>query len=406
MIVHFLVLLVYAGIIGGFASLLPEFGGANPRVVGDLAIVTLVVVCAGHLLAVLALRQKRVERAFAAMHAAQIEIRGELQGARDAATAIHDAIAAAAETRRGEQTSIGEVMAEVQVLQSLVGKLSDRGPPLAGLHARIEPASISETAPDLVAQRRSLRGLGEPEVLDIVRQGLREGRVDLYVQPVVSLPQRKHRFYECFSRIRAADGGIVGPDQYLGGAEREGLIGAIDNMLLFRCVQLVRRIHKVNRDISIFVNISEHSLADQRFFRDFAAFVADNRELAPFLVFEFAQSHVVRHGAAVMLELERLSRLGFRFSMDQITNLDLDVDALAQRHVRFIKIDAARLLHASRAAEPRLDLHRFKRALVRNQIDLIVERIETEQTLVELLDYPIDFGQGFLFGEPKIAKAA
>ena len=29
---------------------------------------------------------------------------------------------------------------------------------------------------------------------------------------------------------------------------------------------------------------------------------------------------------------------------------------------------------------------------------------ETEQMLVELLDYSIDFGQGYLFGEPRLSK--
>jgi cyclic-di-GMP phosphodiesterase TipF (flagellum assembly factor) len=37
-------------------------------------------------------------------------------------------------------------------------------------------------------------------------------------------------------------------------------------------------------------------------------------------------------------------------------------------------------------------------------IDLIVEKIETEQMLVELLEYSIDFGQGYLFGEPRLSK--
>mgnify|MGYP003339569298 FL=1 len=34
----------------------------------------------------------------------------------------------------------------------------------------------------------------------------------------------------------------------------------------------------------------------------------------------------------------------------------------------------------------------------------LVEKIETEQMLVELLDYSIDFGQGYLFGEPRLSK--
>jgi cyclic-di-GMP phosphodiesterase TipF (flagellum assembly factor) len=81
---------------------------------------------------------------------------------------------------------------------------------------------------------RVITDADEATVLEIVREGLRNNRVDLFVQPVVSLPQRKHRHYECFSRIRAADGAMITPEQYLAIAEREGLIGAIDNMLLFR----------------------------------------------------------------------------------------------------------------------------------------------------------------------------
>lgn len=407
MLFQLAIVFTYGVAILGAAMAVAEAGWADRFAAHAAALGIFVVFNSIHLQIVLAARQRRTERALVAMHAMNMETRRELEGARDEAKAIHDAIVQAAQAREGQSATIGEVMAELQVLQNLVSDLSRRHvPPAREAGAGAEPTPLSETPPQAVASRRSLRGLGEGEVLEIVRQGLREGRVDLFVQPIVSLPQRKHRFYECFSRIRSADGGMIGPDQYLAGAEREGLIGAIDNMLLFRCVQLVRRVQKASRDVGIFVNISEHSLADHRFFRDFTAFVAENRELAPQLIFEFAQAHVARHGAAVMLELERLARLGFRFSMDQITDLNLDVDALAARHFRFVKIDANRLLQASREAEPRLDLARLKSALERSRIDLIVERIESEKTLVELLDQPIDFGQGYLFGEPRVAKAA
>jgi cyclic-di-GMP phosphodiesterase TipF (flagellum assembly factor) len=194
---------------------------------------------------------------------------------------------------------------------------------------------------------------------------------------------------------------MIVPEQYLAIAERAGLIAAIDNMLLFRCVQLVRRVQKRKTHNGIFVNISEHTLSDTKFFKDFVAFVAANRDLAPNLVFEFAQAHVARHGAAVMFELERLSRLGFRFSMDQVTDLNFDVDDLAARHFRYIKIEAGRLLEQTENNERRLDVRALKTALDRSGIDLIVEKIETEPKLVEILDMPVDFGQGYLFGEPR-----
>jgi cyclic-di-GMP phosphodiesterase TipF (flagellum assembly factor) len=352
--------------------------------------------------------QRSTERGLATMEEALLEMRADLDAQRRITERALEASAAGP-----DRAAIDEVASEVRVLHALVAGLSARGTTggasVSSATARAAAPSGSQVQLRAVGGKeppRASRLLDEPEILSIVRSGLREGRVDVYVQPIVSLPQRRHRFYECFSRIRDADGNVVGPDRYLGGAEREGLIGAIDNMLLFRSVQLVRRIHKANREVGIFVNISEHSLADKRFFRDFAAFVAENKELAPYLIFEFAQAHVARHGAAVMLELERLARRGFRFSMDQVTDLDLDIDALAERQFRFIKVDARRLLQAARDEAAPLDLRRFKASLDRNQIDLVVERIEDEQALLELLDYPIDFGQGYLFGEPRLAKTA
>jgi cyclic-di-GMP phosphodiesterase TipF (flagellum assembly factor) len=374
--------------------------------------------------------RETASRSLAEMAADLRDMRDEIDAQRriliaavDSAPAGAPASPASPASPSPDRAAIDDMASEVRVLQKLVADLSGRAAEPAGAAARGPRASAAMPAPAppppppssqpvqlraVAAQepRRAARPATETDTLSIVRAGLREGRVDVYIQPIVSLPQRKHRFYECFTRIRDAEGNVIGPDRYLAGAEREGLIGAIDNMLLFRSVQLVRRVHKANRDVGIFVNISEHSLADKRFFRDFAAFVSENKELAPYLIFEFAQAHVARHGAAVMLELERLARRGFRFSMDQVTDLDVDATALGERQFRFIKVDAQRLLQASRDESAPVDPRRFKAALERNHIDLVVERIESEQTLLELLDYPIDFGQGYLFGEPRQAKTA
>ncbi len=54
-----------------------------------------------------------------------------------------------------------------------------------------------------------------------------------------------------------------------------------------------------------------------------------------------------------------------------------------------------------RDPESPLDIDAVKQAFERASIDLIVDRVETEQALVEVLDLPIDYGQGVLFGEPR-----
>ena len=183
---------------------------------------------------------------------------------------------ALADLQSRPEQNVGAVVAEVKVLQSLVERLYSaraarrRQPPHRAPRraARRQPAAEARRAPAAPrGQRpasggRSLpmppvaEGLDEQEILDLVREGLRENAVELALQPIVSLPQRKRRFFECFSRVRTDDGRVIVPEQYLDVAERHGLVTAIDNLLLFRCIQTLRRIRKSNANVGFFLNIS------------------------------------------------------------------------------------------------------------------------------------------------------
>ena len=325
---------------------------------------------------------------------------------------------------------VGEVVAEVKVLQSLIERLYSARSGTSGIAAAPipkapaqpsrpmgDPAGGTPAVPAPVqsggqnAAAGSLpmpplaEGLDEQTILDLVREGLRENAVELALQPIVSLPQRKRRYFECYSRVRTNDGKIIVPEQYLDVAERYGLLTAIDNLLLFRCIQTLRRIRKSNTNLGFFLNISPHTLVDRGFFRDFIQLMAQNIELAPALVFEFPQRAVAQADDSLWRDLDRLAQMGFRFSLDQVSDLDIDASDLSARHFRFLKLDAGRVLDAARKGLFGADPKMLKRTLDSYAIDLVVERIETEPMLLELLDLQIDFGQGFLFGEPRIAKS-
>jgi len=78
---------------------------------------------------------------------------------------------------------------------------------------------------------------------------------------------------------------VLVPSQYIAIAEREALAAATDNMMLFLCVQMVRWTQKKNTNISVFCNISAHSLTDRHIFSNFIEFMADNTALAADLIF-------------------------------------------------------------------------------------------------------------------------
>ena len=251
-------------------------------------------------------------------------------------------------------------------------------------------------------------------LLATVREALAQNRVDLYLQPVVSLPQRRTVFYESFSRLRDEAGRVLMPAEYLAVAEPEGLVPVIDNLLLFRCVQIVRRLAKTDRKVGIFCNISLGSLSDESFFPQFLDFLSQNRDLAGALIFELGQASFSERGAIESRNMAKLADMGFRFSIDKVTDLDLDFADLGRTDVKFVKIGAQVLLEQLLEVEGRMALKSMKdlqasdfTALTRRYgVEVIAEKVEAERQVIDVLELDIAYGQGHLFGEPRAIREA
>lgn len=242
------------------------------------------------------------------------------------------------------------------------------------------------------------------EMLDIIQRALVDNRVDLHVQPIVSLPQRKLKYYEALTRLRGADGRTIMPAQYLAVAEEAGLMSTVDNLLLFRSVQFIRRLTARQREVGVFCNVSLASLNDAQFFPQFVDFMRAHRDLIDQIVFELPQSAYDAMGPGEEASLAELSRLGFAFSMDHVTSLDFDLDAMRRRGVRFVKVSPQILLSPATREIGGIAIEDLRPLLARHGIALIGEKIESERQVVDLLDFEIDYGQGFLFGEPRPLK--
>lgn len=240
----------------------------------------------------------------------------------------------------------------------------------------------------------------DTEILAFLDRAVREDRVQLYIQPTVRLPQRIPAFYECFSRITDNEGNIIRPEQYLPVSDAAGLTAALDNLLLFRCVQLVRQTRREQPNILFFCNISNKTLTDIEFFNDFIDFMANNAQLASSLIFEFSQNTIEDSTFEIHTNLKRLAGLGFRLAVDKLKDLNFDLSALSSKGFKFIKIDAHLLHEVAKGEGALIKMNSLKGAMDRQGMDLIVEKIETEEMLLDLLDLKIDFGQGYLFGEP------
>jgi cyclic-di-GMP phosphodiesterase TipF (flagellum assembly factor) len=179
----------------------------------------------------------------------------------------------------------------------------------------------------------------------------------------------------------------------------------IDSLVLFRCVQVVRRLLLKNREIGVFCNLSAATLTDSTSFPQFLDFMDANRAIAPSLVLEFPQIALRSIGPIENESLAALSERGYRFSLDNVTDLRLEPRELANRGFRFIKIPASLLLNRGPAAPADIHPSDLSDLLGRFGIDLIADKIENEGSVVDLLDCDVRFGQGFLFSPPRPVRA-
>ncbi|MDP3854740.1 EAL domain-containing protein [Phenylobacterium sp.] len=294
-----------------------------------------------------------------------------------------------------------ELHDEVHILEDLVQRMGQR----------LEERVASTPVPDRQDGRRSHQSAA---LLETVRDALADNRVDLYLQPIVGLPQRRTVFYESYSRLRDETGRVLMPAEYLTVAEPEGLMTSIDNLLLFRCVQIVRRLAKQDRKVGIFCNVSTSSLADETFFPQFLELLAANRDLAGALIFELGQAAFDARGSVEARNMGKLAELGFRFSLDKVVDLDIDFQDLARSDVKFLKISAQVLLDELTETDeglvlrsmPDLAAQDFAQLTRRYGVDLIAEKVESERQIVDILELDIHFGQGHLFGEPRPIRDA
>ncbi len=384
--------LIYAAIgVGAGFGLFTYAGIELPLAVGAGAIVT-ALIGQVHLFATRGGASKTVEDRIAAVEAAQRDTKERL----DVTEARTDAIESTVKQELTERRDA--LVSEMKQLEGLIDRLS------RSFENKLSSAeAVGEVAPQ------------EDAVLRAVKDALQDGRVDLHLQPIVSLPQRRVSFYEGFTRLRRPDGSLILPAEFLDAARRASLMGVIDNMMLYRSVEVVRRLAARDRRVGVFCNVSSHSLEDPHFFPFFLSHMEKNRDLAGALIFEIRADRFEGRSKQMRSAMERLTALGFRFSIDHAETLEFDLPRLQDAGVRFVKVKGGDMIDQLRdpsgprpisSVQRQISGEEVSAVCSRYGVTLIAEKIEEEVSVVEVLEYAIPYGQGHIFGAPRPIKSS
>jgi cyclic-di-GMP phosphodiesterase TipF (flagellum assembly factor) len=165
-------------------------------------------------------------------------------------------------------------------------------------------------------------------LLETVREALADGRVDLYLQPVVSLPQRRTVFYESFSRLRDETGRVMMPAEYPQRRRAEGLVSGHRQPA---AVPLRADRAAAGQAGPQGRHLLQHRpglLGDETFFPQFLEFLSPEPRPGRRADLRTRPGGLQRPRLGEARNMAKLADLGFRFSLDKVTDLDLDFQDL------------------------------------------------------------------------------
>lgn len=253
----------------------------------------------------------------------------------------------------------------------------------------------------------------EQAMADIIKAALVGNRVELDLQPIKATASETVKFYEAFSYIKDSEGERFSWNDYLIPALKGGYLGALDTLQIFRSIKILDKIAEHDPNVGIFCNLSMAALTDHRFFPQMLQLLRQNQELSPLLLFEFTHSDFANRSNEAAANMYQLSRLGFRFSVDHVTTLDLNLADMQRAGVRYVKMQHSALLsQLEEGINPQTSIERVLNAedisllFTRYGIDLIATHVEDEASARQLLRYDIPYGQGQFFGPQRLIKEA
>jgi cyclic-di-GMP phosphodiesterase TipF (flagellum assembly factor) len=221
-------------------------------------------------------------------------------------------------------------------------------------------------------------------------------QVEVYLQPVITLPQRKVVAYEALARLRLDDLTLE-PEQFLPVLERHGRTTELDRRMLMRAGTIVRHLAKRGSDARVTYGLSPLSLFEPGFLKDIGRMTGDDQILAALeIALPQASWRGLDSGQLGLLAALR-GRIGF--CLDRPNDLRFDVQDLAHHHIGQVKVPADLLLRPAPGpgAVSDIAIEDIAPALARARVRLVVTDVAHEADVPDLIDLNVPFAQGAVF---------
>ena len=237
----------------------------------------------------------------------------------------------------------------------------------------------------------------------LLRRSIAERRFRMAFQPIVSIADRTPHHYEALIRpLQADDSAMSHPGEFVALAEAVGLTEELD----WAVVSAVCEAAGAAGGTRVACNLSGLSLQSPKFREDMKALLENTPGMAERLVVEITETAEIEQEDEAVRMIELLREYKIPVCLD-----DFGAGAAAFRYLRAFKVDYVKVdgIYVANALQSERD-----RGFIAAMVDLartvgaqvVAERIETEEEAALMLELGVRYGQGYLFGKPKMELAA
>lgn len=234
-----------------------------------------------------------------------------------------------------------------------------------------------------------------------LRRAIKDGKLEVYYQPIVDLANGKIRKAEALLRWHHPERGYISPDEFIPIAEHNGLISSIGNWVYQQALAKARdwRAHEPNLTINVNVSPLQFHQGNGEHCRQWLGHGKSGKAPAvPEIGIEITESLLLLSDTEVLKQLLAFQQAGINITLDDFGTGYSSLSYLRSFALDFLKIDKSFVYNLEYDAANVALCEAIIVMAHKLGLGVIAEGVETRQQAELLKRAGCDFGQGFLFG--------
>ena len=258
--------------------------------------------------------------------------------------------------------------------------------------------------PPILQEEEDFANFSDNLIAELLHLAIERNRIDIFIQPIVSIPQRHIMAFEFYGRLRAKPGLYIPATKYKNIARQEGLLSHIDNNVLVKSLETMRL--EIEKNIktgdlkNYFLNITGATLSDTTFMHTLLQFLGRHKNLASLLVFEITENEFLDLPDRNREILKGLAQIGCKFSLSNLKKGVYDCTELSKFGIAYLRLPSDMFAEKEMKDHVVNDISKNIKMFREAGIEIIADYVENNETLSEVMEYPVTLAQGFLFGKP------